>query len=119
MALSNKTTITKHQELQVLAALTREGVSFHYDTLDIPELRSKDIRYRPDFVVRLATTVVIIEVDEDGHTNYDMVAEVIRMKTLRAAFGTRTAFLRMYVEREVALSSTNAEKCCKSAKGGS
>lgn len=114
MALSNKTTITKHQELQVLAALTREGVSFHYDTLDIPELRAKDIRYRPDFVVRLATTVVIIEVDEDGHANYDMVAEVVRMKTLRTAFGTRTAFLRMYVEREVALSGTNLNRLLSS-----
>lgn len=66
--------------------------------LDIP-VDGKCSRYRPDFLFDLPDYVLILEVDERMHCNYDPNAEEERMEQIREQielhYGKQTKFIRM------------------------
>jgi len=61
-------------------------------------------KYRPDFLFDYGTHIVILEVDEDQHRNYECACEQARMINLfQAQGGMKTLFIRFnpdsYIDR--------------------
>jgi very-short-patch-repair endonuclease len=59
-------------------------------------------RYRPDIVYDCGTHIVIVEVDEGQHKQYEKNCEEVRMNNITYGFGIPTVFIRFnpdtYVE---------------------
>ena len=51
-------------------------------------------RYRPDFVFDAGTHMVVLEVDERQHKEYQQLCEQQRMVNISQAFGMQTLFIR-------------------------
>jgi hypothetical protein len=50
--------------------------------------------YRPDIRIDVGTHIVIVEIDEDQHKQYDSKCEVARMLNIQQAEGMRCVFIR-------------------------
>ena len=50
--------------------------------------------FRPDFKIDMGSYIIIIEVDEDQHKQYDSNCELIRMNNIYLANGLPTIFIR-------------------------
>ncbi len=98
-----------HQQLQVLSFFHRKGLSFNHDTRKLPEFTEKNIRYRPDFVIR-NNPIVIVEIDENGHSSYDLNQEVKRLKIIWNAFNKKVMFLRVAVDKKRKLTKIELNK---------
>jgi hypothetical protein len=82
----------KRKELEVKALLDDEKIQ--YQTWDkIPD--DSCLKYRPDFVLDYGTHIVVLEVDENGHSTYTCECEQTRMINIHQDFGgLRVCFIR-------------------------
>lgn len=78
-------------EFAVYDLLTNNNINFIYNKY----LKEKiEIIYRPDFVIKFDSIIVIIEVDENQHQGYNKDEEFKRMKVIYDHFKTKTAIIR-------------------------
>ena len=86
----NSTIRQKTDEMIVVNYLKENAVDF---------IHNKSVgyvcgNYRPDVKIDAGTHVVIIEIDEDQHKQYDEICENTRMLNIHQAIGLRCVFLR-------------------------
>jgi uncharacterized C2H2 Zn-finger protein len=97
--MENESLECRYAELQLLSYLFKKRLRLDHDTSDVPELKAASLCYRPDFIVRYDSISAVIEVDENGHSDYDVAAEVNRMLDIWKAFGNSSFFIRVCVPR--------------------
>jgi DNA gyrase/topoisomerase IV subunit B len=86
-----KTKRVKTKENEVKELLTQNNIQFIHDK----QISNKCCyKYRPDFIIDCLYYYLIIEVDEDGHSNYDKECELIRMNNIQLSLELPTKFIR-------------------------
>lgn len=98
---------TKFQELQLLSYLHKKGLTFTHDVV-VPEMASCGIKYRPDFLIR-GSPNIIIEIDEDGHVNYDKERDATRTSTL-FQYLNPLKMIRVYTKKDLSLQHNHCDK---------
>lgn len=109
MAMMKQTT-----ELQVREHLQMNGIHFEHNSRTIPEL--SESRYRPDFLIRGLGKPIVLEIDQDGHRDYDREAEARRMREIWDAFGRVVVFLRVFVPLDELFTQQSLELITKHLK---
>lgn len=74
----------KRKENQVKALLDANNLVYVHDKIPNGTLCGKE---RPDFVFRCGNHIVILEVDENQHSNYQCLCEQVRMINVTQTFG--------------------------------
>lgn len=80
----------KTKEMEVVNFLKEEGIDF---------IHNKSVgfvcgNYRPDIKIDVGTHLVIVEIDEGQHAQYDQNCELARMLNIQQAEGLNCVFLR-------------------------
>ena len=91
---SSQKTTRRQYEHMLHDMLKKEGIEPDWHDACIP---SSKLRYRPDFLYILQSKALIIEVDENGHENYDQEKEVSRMECIAKEFRGTLVLLRIFV----------------------
>lgn len=94
-------------EIQVRDYLAKCNIVAEHNSCTAPELRA--LRYRPDFIIRRDGWALIIEVDQDGHRNYPISEEVVRMLILWEAFDRKVSFLRVFIDADMVFNESALE----------
>ena len=87
----NKSSRRKTKEERVKQLLSDNNLKFIYDKMITNECC---LKYRPDFLFDCGNYFVILECDEDAHTQYDKDCEIIRMNNICISIGLPTKFIR-------------------------
>ncbi len=114
----NKSVRFKTKELVIKSLLESNNIKFVHDKQITNDCC---LKYRPDFLIDCNTYYIVLEVDEDAHSQYDKECEIIRMNNIITSVGLPTKFIRYNPDKkkiskkqkEELLIKTIKEEMCK------
>lgn len=86
----NKDSFQKRKEMEVVNFLRAHEYEFTHN-LSVGDVCSS---FRPDILIDCGTHHVVVEIDEDQHSQYEDTCEVVRMMAIYQTIGMRTVFIR-------------------------
>jgi hypothetical protein len=69
--------------------------------------------YRPDALLRMSSHAIVVEIDENQHARYDVVAEKVRIETIQKDVGTPVVFIRFNPDTYVNGDGKKHDPCWK------
>jgi hypothetical protein len=69
--------------------------------------------YRPDALLRMSSHAIVVEIDENQHARYDVVAEKVRIETIQKDVGTPVVFIRFNPDTYVDGDGEKHDPCWK------
>ena len=87
----NKTKRSKTKEENIKQLLINNNFDFIHDKMVINDCC---LKYRPDFLFDCISYYLILEVDENAHSQYDNDCEIIRMNNIIISLGLPCKFIR-------------------------
>ncbi len=101
------------KELAIKILLENNNIKFIHDKQISNECC---LKYRPDFLIDCNSYYIILEVDEDAHTQYDKDCEIIRMNNIITSIGLPTKFLRYNPDKKKISKKVKEELLIKTLK---
>jgi len=87
----NKSKRNKTREMRVKELLDENKINY----INNKEFSNECcLKYRPDFLIDCGSYFIIVECDEDAHSQYDKECEIIRMNNISVGVGLPVLFIR-------------------------